>query len=445
MRRTLLPVVLVGSIFAYPLESLAFHSGGVGECEGCHSMHNTFEGSPNVTGRTFAQGTGPYLLKASDQSGVCLNCHQAADTLPSSYHVATFGVFPYDSTSPVEATPGGDFAWLRKTMTVIIAGSTAIDGNLGERHGHNVIAADFGYVSDDVLTTAPGGTYPAGSLHCSSCHDPHGKYRRDASFSGTYTSTGLPIWNSGSYNNSANPIAGVSAVGAYRILAGVGYQPKSLTGAYAFLNQPMTAVVASVYNRSEATSQTGIAYARDVSEWCANCHPAMLQPTYTSGLAGQRHPAGNTAVLGATIAANYNAWVRSGVMTNTTTTAAFSTLAPFQVNTLDFAVLKVYAQTSTSYTNQTMPSAAADSSVTCLSCHRAHASGFQSALRFFYNNEFMTVADSGNNAIYASTTTENAVNYGYNQTQQQNAYNYRPATVFGPFARLYCNKCHAKD
>jgi len=36
----------------------AFHSGGVGECDGCHSMHNSFEGSANVTGRTFAQGRG---------------------------------------------------------------------------------------------------------------------------------------------------------------------------------------------------------------------------------------------------------------------------------------------------------------------------------------------------------------------------------------------------
>ena len=66
-------------------------------------------------------------------------------------------------------------------------------------------------------------------------------------------------------------------------------------------------------------------------------------------------------------------------------------------------------------------------------------------LRFFYLNEFMTVADSANAAIYDSSTTENKINYGYNTTQQQNAYNGRPATEFGPWARSYCNKCHAKD
>ena len=57
----------------------------------------------------------------------------------------------------------------------------------------------------------------------------------------------------------------------------------------------------------------------------------------------------------------------------------------------------------------------------------------------------MTVADATNAAIYDSSTTENKINYGYNQAQQQNAYNGRPATVFGPYARSHCNKCHAKD
>ena len=64
-------IVLEAALMAIGVASQtqAFHSGGVAECEGCHSMHNSFEGSPNVTGRTFAQGTGMYLLKANDQSG----------------------------------------------------------------------------------------------------------------------------------------------------------------------------------------------------------------------------------------------------------------------------------------------------------------------------------------------------------------------------------------
>jgi len=437
-------VVLVAALMAMGVvgQAQAFHSGGVAECEGCHSMHNSYEGSANVTGKTFAQGTGPYLLKAADGSGACLNCHQAADTAPSSYHISTAGVNPYDSTSPVEMTPGGDFAWLKKTMNVVIRKTTALNGNPGERHGHNIIAADFGYVADDVLTVAPGGVYSASVLGCQSCHDPHGRYRRDAT--GAQATTGLPIWNSGSYNSSANPIAGVSAVGVYRILGGVGYEPKSAMGA-PFVNAAPTAVVASTYNRSDNTSQTAIAYGQNMSEWCANCHGGMLQGTFTSGMAGLRHPAGNGAKLTAGIAANYNAWVSSGIMTNATAGASFSTLAPFEIGTADYAVLKAAAVTSTTYANAVMPAASTSNNVACISCHRAHATGFESSLRFFYLNEFMTVADSGNAAIYDSSTTENKINYGYNQTQQQNAYNGRPATVFGPYARSYCNKCHAKD
>ena len=92
-----------------------------------------------------------------------------------------------------------------------------------------------------------------------------------------------------------------------------------------------------------------------------------------------------------------------------------------------------------------MPAATTTNNVACLSCHRAHACGFESSLRFFYLNEFMTIADSANAAAYDSSTTENKINYGYSATQQQNAYYGRPATAFGPYARSHCNKCHAKD
>jgi hypothetical protein len=92
-----------------------------------------------------------------------------------------------------------------------------------------------------------------------------------------------------------------------------------------------------------------------------------------------------------------------------------------------------------------MPAASTSNNVACLSCHRAHATGFESMLRFFYLNEFMTVADATNAAIYDTSTTENKINYGYDTIQQTNAYNGRPATLFGGYARSQCNKCHAKD
>ena len=425
-------------VASFPFASFAFHSGGVGECEGCHSMHNSYENQPNVTGGVQFQ-SGKYLLKASDQSGACLNCHQSADTAPTGYHISTAAITAFDSTTPVEATPGGDFAWLKKTMNVTIRGASFVAD--ADRHGHNIVAQDFGYTADKVLTTAPGGTYPASNLACSSCHDPHGKYRRFAD--GSIATTGLPIFNSGSYNNSKDPIAGVAAVGAYRILGGVGYQPASLTGSFAFANTVPAAAAPSSYNRLETTQagQTFVAYGQGMSEWCANCHTQLLQNGYASGMGGLTHPAGNASKLSATIASNYNAYVTSGVNTNTDPNAAYSTLTPFEIGSADYTVLKPRAN----LTGAVDRSANTTANVACVSCHRAHATGFESMLRFFYLNEFMTVADTSNVAAYDSSTTENKINYGYNVAQQTAAYNGRPAAMFGPYARSQCNKCHAKD
>lgn len=414
--------------------AFAFHSGGVAECEGCHSMHNSFEGQPNVTGNTTIGQSGPYLLKAQDQSGSCLNCHEGP-TL-SSYHVSTTGSNLTTGVAPVNLTPGGDFGWLKKTYVFSIRNTPTTDH--GERHGHNIVAADFGYAADGTLAAAPGGSYDAAKLACSSCHDPHGRYRRDAT--GAISTTGLPIFNSGSYTNSADPVAGKGAVGVYRILGGVGYKPASYQSAPAFAAAPPVAVAPSTYNVAEATTQTLVRYGSGMSEWCANCHGAMLSNGYTSGMNNLAHPAGNNAKLNkgynGLIMDNYNTYVSSGIMTGTAATG-YSSLVPFEFGTADYTALK----------GKTLATMGADASsnVSCLSCHRAHASGFESMLRFFYLNEFMTVADAAGNAMYDDSTTEGKINYGKTPAEQQQAYYGRPASKFGPWARSQCNKCHAKD
>ena len=434
-----------------PVAAHAFHSGGVAECEGCHTMHNT-KGSGKAVPLANGVGQGAiFLLQGTDQSSTCLNCHNSADAAPSGYHISTddsmftLGVKNYDptNTSPVEMTPGGDFGWLKVDRNVTVRGAVSV--MLGAERGHNINAVDYGYNKTPNNDTAPGGTFPTASLHCSSCHDPHGRYRRDAS--GAYSTTGLPIMTSGSYATASPMVAGVYAQGAYRILAGAGYAPKSNPNfPFGATTNPPDAVAPSSYNRSEAAGQTHVAYGRGMSEWCANCHPAMLENAYASGVAGHRHPAGSSAKLTPAIIANYNAYVSSGKMTNTNVNTAYSTLAPFEMGIADstpasYATLKTLAVT-TDTQNQ---SATASSNVSCLSCHRAHASAFTAMTRFFLENEFMTIGDATGVASYDSNATENKINYALNPTEQQNAYYGRPASVFGPYARDYCNKCHAKD
>ena len=189
----------------------AFHSGGVAECAGCHSMHEPAK-------------AGSFLLVGTDSSSTCLTCHAYTEATPSSYHVVTKGTTFGTGNTPIERTPGGDFAWLKTNF---------VGGEAGQTRGHNIVAADFGYTADTDNTTSPGGgNYTSSNLGCASCHDPHSPARRLSD--GTYK-TGLtmgqataPIIGSGSYNTSAVPVAG-QAVGVYRLLRGLGAKIDGVT------------------------------------------------------------------------------------------------------------------------------------------------------------------------------------------------------------------------
>jgi predicted CXXCH cytochrome family protein len=416
-------VVVAAALLALGLAGTAsaFHGGGVAECVGCHSMHSAAAG-------------GSFLLVGSDQSSTCLSCHEhAGDTGPSSYHISTAPADMAAGVPPKQRTPVGDFGWLKKTYTTTIRGEAYNED--GATHGHNIIAADKGYVIDPVNATAPGGTFPSGQLACSSCHDPHGQFRRLST--GTIAKTGAPIIASGSYATSstpgyAEPPAAGTALGVYRLLAGSGYTKGGAT----FTGVP-AAKAPSSYNRTEATTQTRIAYGTTTtgghvswSQWCATCHPNM----HSSG--NYVHPTDET--LGSTVAANYKSYVKSGDMTGDGING-FSSLVPFIQNSGDYAVLAANAVTNDSK----LTGPGSTDQVSCLSCHRAHASGWLHALRFNVEGEFMVY-----NSLYPGTdTTPTSAQFhlGRTSAETQAAYYDRPVTQFASYQRVLCNKCHAKD
>lgn len=404
--------------FAAAGNALAFHDGGVATCDSCHTMHNS-SGGVKMTVNNQATGAGnAYLLQGSDQSSTCLKCHSAA-TL-GSYKVATNPI-PAAGIPPVQFTPGGDFSWLQKTFGT----------SLGERHGHNIIAGDFGYVVDAKLATAPGGSYPAANLACSSCHDPHGKYRIMDAAGTTVATTGKPIFDSGSYG--VLPTA-TEAVGVYRLLAGVGYQPVSLSGNFAFANNVPIAVAPSTYNRSEATSDTRVAYGQGMSEWCSNCHSGLHNVNYPTSLI---HPAGNGAKFSSDIVNNYNSYKASGDLTGTIATS-YSSMVPYEEGITDLATLAANGATTTGMSTS--------NNVMCLSCHRAHASGWDSMTRWNNKAEFLTLA-----GVYPGSDSANAeaavtkYHGGRTTAEVQATFYNRPATAYATYQRSLCNKCHAKD
>ncbi|MDH4231045.1 MAG: cytochrome C [Nitrospirota bacterium] len=408
-------VIISLSAFGFCGTSQAFHSGGVAECGGCHSMHTPAPG-------------GSFLLVGTDQSSTCLSCHEhAGDTGPSSYHISTAEADMPSGVAPLQRTPGGDFGWLKKTYSFTVRGTTTTED--GATHGHNIIAVDKGYAVDPVNATAPGGTFPSAQLACNSCHDPHGQYRRLST--SVIAKAGAPIIGSGSYDTSTAPAAG-QAVGVYRLLAGNGYTKASAT----FSGVPVAVAPAS-YNRTEAVTQTRVAYGTSIAgghttwgNWCSTCHPRM----HSTG--NYVHPVDKS--FNSLLAQTYNQYKSSGDMTGSTATAYLS-LVPFAENISSYATLATHAKSDDSY----LTGASSQVKVNCISCHRAHASGWEYGLRWNMEGEFMTYA-----GLWPGTDTTPAVpqfHRGRTGAETQSAYYDRPASKFAVYQRVLCNKCHAKD
>jgi hypothetical protein len=83
--------------------------------------------------------------------------------------------------------------------------------------------------------------------------------------------------------------------------------------------------------------------------------------------------------------------------------------------------------------------------VVCLSCHRAHASGFDSMLRFGLGNEFVTVDNGSGTPLWPDPIANPQQAMGRTTAETQAAYYGCPATVFAVYQRVLCNKCHMKD
>jgi len=224
------------------------------------------------------------------------------------------------------------------------------------------------------------------------------------------------------------PAAG-QAVGGYRLLRGLNDSSQGVT-----FTGVAIAIAPSTYNQTEATNQVRVAYGADGintwGNWCASCHPRM----HSSG--NYVHPVDQS--LGSGIATAYNAYVKTGDLTGSAATS-FTSLVPFAENTGTISTLQSHSKNDNTYLN----GPATSDKVMCLSCHRAHASGFPEMLRWNMEGEFMVY-----NGQYPGTDTTPTVPQfarGRLGAETQAAYYDRPVTQFGTYQRVLCNKCHAKD
>jgi hypothetical protein len=369
----------------YLTEASGFHDGGVGNCSGCHTIHN-FEG-----GMAVVAAPGRWLLKGIDPGSICLNCHDGSGSV-SQPKVA--------SADGSALTPGGDFYWLTKTF------SWQTGTSAGSSHGHNIVALDYGFSADGLRLQAPGGTYLAADLTCTSCHDPHGRAR------GIGSGGNLAISGSGSYGSIPAPS---TRLGAYRLMGSIGYNGGDHVQGY-FFNNPAPVArqnEAAPFGESDASH---VAYGSGMSEWCVNCHTSFDSVIGN----GTHHKAGNNVHLTPEMVSNYNSYVRTGDLFGTAGTA-YLQFVPFEQGQTDPYLLD---PTSTQGPNSS-------SNVMCLTCHRAHASAFRAMGRWDFD------------AALLRDSHPAATDAGISGGDILSSYYGRDITVeFGLEQGRFCEKCH---
>lgn len=316
MKKSLLTVAATLLLLQTPL--IAFHEQGSADCEACHVSHDSQDGQvlPGPTSKN-------WLLRAETSSDLCLSCH-AED----------FGaVLGMDPLHPPPERAAGNFVFLVEDNlddTAVVAGNIP-----GDAAGHNLDAPGYGLFPDAYTMQAPGGSFNARDMRCTSCHDPHGN-------------------------------------GNFRLLRGIGDVPTSPGFSYYFSNPAPQAEGLRLDGSESPSSHT--AYLSGMSEWCANCH-GRYRHGGASGMDGFRHNSG--IAMGSNTATHYNhydgqdRWIAGQLGSPAT---SFIPEVPFE---------------DSGMTTSSTSGPSAGSRLMCLSCHRAHASSAPHAGRWDFNVDLL--------------------------------------------------------
>lgn len=262
-----------------------------------------------------------------------------------------------DPLAPPALRGGGNFVYLLED-NLNDGHAGATNPIGGDAAGHNLDAPGHGLATDGTLTQSPGGSFPASQMGCTSCHDPHGTQD-------------------------------------FRFLYGAGRVVQD--GLATFTNPAPDADGISIFAAESATYHT--AYKSGMSAWCGNCHGDF----HANGTK-LVHPSGMT--LGGTIATTYNLYNGTEDQAGGTAATAYLVDVPFE---------------DTANTSFGTAGPSASSQVSCITCHRAHATSAPDAGRWDFSVTLLEEdgAESGSYAI--------------------------PDPYNSPNQRSLCNKCHNKD
>jgi len=336
---------VIAAIAAFvALPALGFHSGGVGACSGCHETHPT-------------QATGPSLLRVDNPTDLCLQCHETGNG-------NSWGTHPL---SPGPLYGGGQFVFLLEdNLNDGPGGNDPLNWIPGHQAGHNVVSIAHGTDADPDFLMSPGGSYPSSNLHCTSCHDPHGRG------------------------------------GHFRLLYGDDFPEAQVNGEVFTYTRPAPEAVGIALDGPEESDVNHTAYLSGTSEWCSNCHALYHDGSGT----GLEHPSGE--ILDSDIIDMYDNYRGTGFLDGDGTQAYLATV-PIE-----------FPGSTTTFRGPTPMTAR----VTCLSCHRAHASSGPRSGRWDFN--------------IATWVEEGVLSGSYAIPNPYDA-------TAGPAQGRLCEKCHGQN
>jgi hypothetical protein len=244
-----------------------------------------------------------------------------------SCHADTYGaVWGASPLVPSQEYGAGNFVFLQEDNLNDAPGG-AVEGLAGHHAGHNLYSPLMGTDADPLHVVAPGGSYPSVDLSCTSCHDPHG----NGSFRMLY-SAGESTANGFTYNWNAPLAQGID-----------------------------------LFVGSESPSNH-TAYRSGMTNWCRNCHGLY----HDDSGPGFEHPIDHS--LSGDEADNYDQYNGDADPFGGSSATAYLVEVPFENEFM-----------TTSYAGGPQSS----SRISCISCHRAHATSSPDAGRWDFRVEFL--------------------------------------------------------
>lgn len=351
--------VMTGALCLLPGGTTAQVSG---VCSDCHTMHNSQNGTAEVTGGPFRALT----------KGDCIICHSTSSTTGNTgsttpYVLHTAGV---TYTDPVNTTgdtlAGGNFYWVNQ------AG--------GDPKGHNVIGLKGGTANADgtLGNTPPGGSALAAQLTCAGINGCHG----DRTVADDFTAV------SGSHHANDATIDGATSGTSYRFLKGI------LGKEAADWEHRATASAHNQYKGATRANDATVT-ASTISALCGQCH-------------GTFHAGANNISYGNN---QSSPWVRHPTDFDMQPLKAAGKEYgayndPTNSGTNAYSLEAPVASTDVSAVKSAVMVAAGDAIVTCISCHRAHGSPNDDLLRWDYSTMNAHAGTSNRGCFVCHTTKD---------------------------------------